>query len=631
MDGISGFSSQIRFTGLSGFDTETVVQELMKAERIPLDTLKQKRTLVEWKQEAYREISSLLIGFKSKFFDIVNRSTYLLSQNSITPMSAVSTNNTYVTAAADGTAAPGNYSIKVLQIAEAAKAVSSEGISGDISGIVKNKELSGKSILVTLDGVTKKISLENYTDSDLAWKLQASLDNAFGASKIKVEFDAENQVLSINTANGATKVSVYEPSDQTGALSDLGLLAGDSNRISLKDSLLSLQGSLGQSFTFSEQGTVTFSINGVEITANSDETLEQVFQKINNNSEINATIKYDEITDKITLVSKQTGAGDHLSINDTENGFLQALKLTSVIQGQDARVSINGEDPIVRSTNTFKVNGITYTLNKAHEDYSMSETITVSQDVDSVIQNIKGFVEEYNKLIDTINGKLRERYDRNYLPLTELQRKEMEEKDIEKWEEKAKTGLLQNDSILQDIVYSMRRALYEKVEGVDLILSDIGISSKSYTDYGKLYLDEDKLRNALLNNPNEVSELLIGVSEENPVYARDLTSWQKKDRYSKSGVLQRLSDIINDNVSTIRDQNGRKGILLEKAGIEGDLSNTGNLLNAELERYDKRINDLLQKLIRKEESYYREFSRLETMLNRMNQQSAWLIYQFGMN
>jgi flagellar hook-associated protein 2 len=72
----------------------------MKIERMPLDSLKQKRTLLEWKQAAYRDISSSLIGFKSKFFDIVNRSSYLLSTSSVKAMSAQSSNSAYVTATA---------------------------------------------------------------------------------------------------------------------------------------------------------------------------------------------------------------------------------------------------------------------------------------------------------------------------------------------------------------------------------------------------------------------------------------------------------------------------------------------------------------------------------------------------
>ena len=634
MNGISGFSSQMRLTGLSGFDTDSMVKELMNAERIPLDTLKQKRTVIEWKQESYREISTSLMGFKSKFFDIINRSSYMLSQSSIKAMSANSSNSSYVTATASSGASVGAQSIKVTQLATADSLSNSLSASKGLVGTIPDQTTLGtlvnKKIFVELDGVSKQITLQGTTAEDFISSLRSSLDQAFGEGKITVDLDAENPgKFTLNTAGGATKVSVYgtsETTDELAGLDDLGLVAGQSNRLSLNTSLISLGGIFsGLSF---EEDNAAFSINGETINIKSTDTLKQVFDKINNNEKTQAKISYDEITDKITLTSKVTGAGNNLEIADNTGNFLSALNLNAETQGKDAMVSINGED-LVRSTNNFTANGITYNLHKAHEAESTGDTITVAQDTQSAIDNIKSFIEDYNKLIDNINGKTTEKYNRSYQPLTDAQRDAMEEKEIEKWEEQAKTGLLRNDSMLQSLTLSMRTALYEKVEGVGISLRDIGIESKSYADKGKLYLDEDKLKNALLSKPDEVAKLINGVSAENPSYSRTASAEQRADRYNKSGVFQRLSDIIENHVSTRRDTDGRKGILLEKAGIEGDLSSTKNLISQQLDDFDDRINNMLDKLTRKEENYFKKFSALETMLAQMNQQSAWLTSQFS--
>lgn len=638
MNGISGFTSKMRMTGLSGFDTESIVAELMKAERMPLDTLKQKRTIVEWRQEAYREISSSLIGFKSKFFDIVNRTSYLLSESSIKAMSASSSNSSYVTATASSGTTVGESSIKILQLATADSTVSSAGISKGITGTIDEEKLAGlegKEIFVELDGVSKQITLGGLTGEDFVAELHSALDAAFGTtssgnSKFSVAFDSGTNEFSINTANGATKVTVYGPTEATeelAGLDDLGLTAGQSNRLSFNSPLFTIQNSLSSSIEFDEEGNTEFSINGETITIKSTDTLEQVFDKINNNEKTKATINYDELTDKITITSKITGNGDNLVLS--ESSFFDVLNLGTKIEGTDAEVIINGET-LIRSTNNFTVNGVTYNLNKVHEEADEGDIITIAQNTESAINNIKSFIEDYNKIIDSINTETSERYDRNFPPLTDEQRNEMDEKDIEKWEEKAKAGLLRNDSLLQQLTLSMRTALYETVEGVGISLRDIGIDSKSYADKGKLYLDEDKLKNALLSKPDEVTKLLNGVSADNPDYSRTSTAEQKADRYSKSGVLQRLSDIIEDHVSTFRNTDGRKGILLEKAGIEGDLSNTKNLISDQLDDYDDRINDMIEKLTRKEENYYKKFSALETMLARMNQQSAWITSQFSL-
>ncbi|MGI6049917.1 MAG: flagellar filament capping protein FliD [Acetivibrionales bacterium] len=646
MNGISGFTSQMRVTGLTGFDTDSIVEQLMNAERMPLDVLKQKRTVVEWRQEAYREISASLISFKSKFFDIVNRSSYMLSSSSIKAMSASSSNSSYVTATASSGAIHGAHSIKVNQLATAISFSNSARISKGIEGSIEADKLGAiaeKKIFVELDGVSKQITLGGSNAEEFRNQLQASLDEAFGKAIIDGEEVSKFNIsvtnnengfdFSIDTASGsgATKVSVYGPSGATeemAGLDDLHLFEAQSNRLSLNSRLIDLKDSFGLALEFDEDENAEFSINGEKISIKSTDTLKQIFDKINNNDRTGAKISYDELTDKITLSSTITGAGNNLEFDDISGNFLSALNLDDKRQGTDAVVSINGET-LVRSTNNFTVNGITYNLHKAHGADSEGDSITVTQDTDSVINNIKSFIEDYNKLIDDLYGKTTEKSNRSYQPLTDAQREEMKENEIEKWEKQAKKGLLRSDSIIQNLLLSMRTALYENVEGVSISLKDIGIASKSYSDNGKLYLDEDKLKNMLLSKPDEVAKLLNGVSSDNPSYSRTATAEQRTDRYRKSGVLQRVSDIIQNHVSTIRDTNGNKGILLEKAGIEGDLSSARNLISDQLKDYDDRISNMIDKLTKKEETYYKRFATLEKMLNQMNQQSAWIMSQFN--
>ena len=640
IQGYQGFSSQLRFTGLSGLDTESIISKLMMAERIPLDSLKQKRTLIEWKQEAYREISSSLIGFKSRFFDIVNRSSYMLSKNAVIPMSTETSNSSYVTATASADAKPGVYKVKVEQLATSATVQSKSGISRKISGTVDTNELGnleGKKMVVTLDGVTRMITLKNTDEANLADMIQQELDNAFGLvasgnSKFKVTYETVNvegteiKRLTIDTAEGVTKLVIGGPMDDSSALPALGIDNGATNRISLKSTLEFI--SLGNPLDFNETGKIAFTINGKTFEFDKNDTLQSVFDRINNDDTINVSISYDEITDEITIKSKQTGAGSTLELDDKGSNFFAALNINTdeITEGQDAVFSIN-DQKLIRGSNTVSINGVTYTLHKVHEN-GEEDTITVTQDIDTAVENIKTFIEEYNKLIENINGKIKESYDSNYPPLTDAQKAEMKEDEIKKWEEKAKTGLLRNDSLLQNLTLAMRRALYENVEGVSITLADIGISSRSYTDNGKLYLDETKLREQLAKRPEEVTKLLNGVSEQVPSYDRDLTQGQRTIRYNNSGVLVRVSDIIEDYISTKRNKDGNKGLLLQKAGIESDSSVTQNLLYDQLEDYDKRINSMMEKLIKKENQYYMQFSRLETILTQMNQQSMWIMSQF---
>lgn len=640
MNNISGFSSTTRITGLMGLDTDSLVQQLMQAERIPLDSLYQKRTLVEWKRDAYREVINRLRGLKSTFFDIVNRSSYILSASAIKVLSARTGSNTYLEVSANADAQIGTHQVKVIQLATGDTAISRDPVSRSITGKVsENLNLAGKSILVNLDGVSREIALEDYSlnensENYIVTRLQDSLDKAFGEGKLVVGFDSG--LLTIGTTGGATRVTVDKPaSGAQSGLEALGLSAGDSNRIKLGDTLENLQDKLNLPLEFNENGEVQFSINGKLITAKKTETLSKVLDRINNTTEANVTIKYDELSDKLTLASKVLGQGDNLIVEDIGGNFLAAFGLSDDradrTEGQDARIIINGTQEVVRSTNQFTINGVSYNLKAAHPEDSDGEQVTLELDVDKAYENIKSFVDKYNELIDYLNGKLSEKYDRDYPPLTDAQKKEMKDSDIENWEKVAKTGLLRNDDIIRRMVTAMRTAMYEPVEGSSLTMKDIGIGTTSYLDGGRLTIDEAKLREALRNNPDEVAKLLNGVDPDNKTYSRTATAEQRKSRYSKSGIFQRISDILEDNISIYRDSNGNKGTLLEKAGIEGDITFNDNLLNDELKNYDKRISALTEKLIAKEEYYYRQFTALERYLAQMNAQSAWLMTQFGQN
>lgn len=115
-----------------------------------------------------------------------------------------------------------------------------------------------------------------------------------------------------------------------------------------------------------------------------------------------------------------------------------------------------------------------------------------------------------------MNDKLSEQKYRNYVPLTDAQRKDMSESDIKLWEDKAKSGLLNGDVTLSSGLEKMRLYLSDAVSGVASSqydsMADIGIttapsSSTAYLEKGKIYIDEQKLRQALTDNPDLVTDL----------------------------------------------------------------------------------------------------------------------------
>jgi len=526
-------TGRLRIGGLAtGLDVDSIIRDLMKVEQTKVDRIKQERQLVEWRKEAYREVTNLLRAFQNEFFDVLRTNTYMLSSGAYRAFSATSSNETYVTATATAGAREGSIVIAGIdRLATSTIIKSSQGLP---------------------EGKTLDSTLEN----------------------------------------------------------------------------------LG----FAEEGTyVEFEVNGVEFKFSSTSTLRQVMNQVSSNSRAGVNLYYSTIEGRFILQTKATGeATRNIAINDVERSLLENLG----ILGQDA-LKIDGTDALVRfqalgstqtievtrSTNTFTIDGVTYSLKAKTPDGMQPITVSVSQDVDKAYNAIKNFVDRYNQLIDRINGILNEERFRSFLPLTDAQRQEMSDKEIELWEQKAKSGLLRGDSILQNIVNSMRRALSDAVEGVGINLSSIGITTGLYFERGKLHIDENKLKEALRSDTDQVMALFI--SRSGIAYSPNLDSASRTQRYQESGLMYRISDILMDNIRTTRDASGRKGVLLQKAGIVGDITEYQNMMDQELRRIDKRIDTAMEMLVRQENRYWAQFTALERAIQQMNAQSMWLMQQLG--
>lgn len=638
VNNINPWNTTMRLTGLggSGLDTETIVKQLMDAERMPLTRLYQRKQLAEWRQEAYRDITNKLRELKDTYFNIAKSSSNLMSATSFKKYTGVSSNSSYVTVSGNAESIAGSHTVSVVNLATAGKAVSSIGVTDDMIGNeVSDFDLSGNKIRITLDGVTKEITLDNYssTGRDIVDKagtgLQDLIDNAFGEGKVVVGYDEATKQLSINMNDGSNRITLASGRENDG-LSALGFSSGATNRLDTGKSLESLSTQFANDLTFSADGKLKFTINSKEFTFDKSVSLASMMNTINTDADAKVHLKYDETTDNFIMTAKQFGAGNNIIIGEVQEGnFFGAggasginIDTSTMTQGEDAKATIDGQ-LVVRSSNTFALNGANYTLVKAHSDPLQSETVSLSINSDEVYDNIKGFVDKYNELIADINSKLTEKYDRSYQPLTDEQKEEMSEEEIKKWETTAKTGLLKGDSMLQDIVYSMRRALSDTVAGMSANLSAIGITKGNYSEKGKLVINEDKLKAAIQNDPDSVSDLFTKKSSIS--YSEANTAELRSQRYSNQGFAGRISDILDDNIRTT----GGKGKLLEKAGIKGDTTEFTSLIYKQIDEYDENIQALIDKLRDKEDRYYAKFTALEKYISQMSAQSSWISQQFS--
>lgn len=655
---VNSIFSRVRLSGMaSGLDTDAIIRDLMKAERIPLDRAIQQNQLIEWRRDDYREIHSLLDEFNRSYMDVVNTSGNMRSQaqykkflTSVSSGSGIKTD--LLTATATVGAKSGAHTIIIKNIAAAASSRSNGAVSADLQSrdIRGDLELNGKKIKIQFDGTIREIEFnsdytisEKVSGDEFAADFKALITEAFGAgidggSKVEVLYDEETGRLTANTAAGSNKIVLMSSPEQD-ALDELGFNNFASNRISLSATLEELSRGLKNNLTFYDDSGVNkikFTINGKEFAFSSDTRLDTMLNTINNDNDANVEMSYDAISDKFSITAKELGAGKTISVSNTWGNFFGAAGAAGIDHevngfgenGQDAIVNLNSVD-IVRSTNSFTENGIAFNLLKA----APGETITVglTLDIDGAYNNIKTFIDSYNKILDKLNTKLLEKYDKDYAPLTDEQKTAMSESEIEKWEEKAKNGLLSNDSIINKIINDMRTKLLEPVEGVNISLFSIGISSKSYLDRGKLTVNESKLKAALQSDVDSIAELFTKKSEEYPNYSRRLSAAEQNTRYAQEGIANRLFDIVQENISIMMDSNGKKGILLEKAGLTGDSTEFTSILSKQLAENAKLMGRWEEKLFKTEEYYLKKFSAMETALSKMYSQSSWISNLYANN
>ncbi|KUO74803.1 MAG: hypothetical protein APF77_11115 [Clostridia bacterium BRH_c25] len=645
MASISGIST-LRFSGLAtGIDVDSMVEQIMKAERMKMDKIKQDKQLLEWKQDDYRSITNLMRGFRDSYFDVLSstnmRSTtgYKAYSTTITPSDAAQDTGA-VTAVGTSTAVEGTHSIIVKNLATAQVRQSAASITKDVQGDSGYTLTAGETFRLSIDGVTKTITLSDLdgVDGVTLDDLNKAIENAFGSGKVTVDDTTNPGMLTFkasSTTNGVNRITVSAGTTNN-ALANMGFGAGAvlSNRLNNGDTLAAIQSKLNESgggltFTTLSDGTtqgIKLTINNKTFEFSETTTLYSMMNQINQDSTANVSMQYDEVNDKFKFTAKQTGAGNNIDISESGSSFIAAAGITAEQAGEDALITVDGTD-ITRGSNTFTVSGITYTALK--ETGTREVKVSISQNVDAVFDKIKGFVDKYNELISKINGELSEKRNRDYLPLTDEQKAEMSDDDIKRWEEKAMSGMLRGDPLLEKIASDLRSTLYAGIEGESgtSYLFSIGIETGDWSNKGKLVINETKLRDALKNSPELVTNIFA--KESSIAYSPDNSSADRATRFKENGIISRMYDIIQDNIRTIADKNGQKGALLEKAGVIGETTEIDNLMYGLIKDKEKMIETLTDKLIKKENNYYLQFSAMETAISKMNTQVAWLTQQMG--
>mgnify|MGYP004467541333 CR=1 FL=1 len=332
---------------------------------------------------------------------------------------------------------------------------------------------------------------------------------------------------------------------------------------------------------------------------------------------------YDEGNQRIYLSAKASGQAGDFELTSADNKGSQLIDLLGLntapsdpdkeaavkIDGQDAVIKLNGVK-YTNNTNSFSINGLNITASAVTgEDDADAITVTTSTDTQAIYDKIKDFLSEYNSIMKEMSTLYNADSASKYEPLTDDEKEEMTDSEIEKWETKIKDSLLRKDSTLGNLMSTMTSSMSKvyEVNGKKMSLSTFGISTLSYfsapeNEKNSYHIDgdaddsntsgnADKLMEAISSDPDSVIDFMKAL-------ASDLYSGI--DKMMKSTTLSSAYTIYNDKQ-----------------------------MQTQQTEYTRQLKEWETKISEKEDYYYKKFASMESALASLNSNSNYLSNMLG--
>lgn len=630
----------MRMTGLvSGMDTESMVKELVSASSEKVNKIKQKKQDVEWKKEIWSGLNTKIYNFyKTQLSAFKSVSNYKTKK-------ATASDETKVTVKAGAGATNGTHSVSVEQTA------SSAYLTGDNIKIKGNSytryndaglatkfadmtDASGQSLNLT----GQKISISDGTKR-VEYELGGTGTNGVASlSELNEKLAKEENFKGLSASIKDGKLTFTNTTAKT---ADDGSKSGTTYTV--KADALGINGTVGYDKDAADGNTVstaftakvannftsadisgttkladlgikvgtTFSVNGKDFVVDDKSTINDFTTAI---SKMGVSASFDASHGRFYLNASKTGAANDFNLTSSDSSALEALGLGSKAEKVDARDAIISYNKVkyTSDSNTLTVNGLTITA-KAKTDSAVN--IEVAADTDSAYNTVKKFVKAYNDLIDEMNKYYNEK-DAGYDALTEDERSKLSDTQIEKWEEKAKQGLLRRDSTLQTLLSGMRTTLNRGVQVTmedgstkTMTLASLGIVTGDYTENGKLHILGDEDDDQYSSETNTLKNLLESGS--------DIVGQVIGGSTNTSGVGTQMYDYLRKSMTRIEGVRSTQTFYNDKT------------LDSEIDDYDDDIDKWDEKLQNLEDKYYDQFSKMESAMAKLQSQQSYLSSLFG--
>lgn len=563
----------------------------------------------------------------------------------------------------------------------------------DLSGVELVNEdgtvgdyLSGKELTVTLDGVTKKITLPDYRKADgHTWtnveyldELQKRLDDSFGAGKITVDRNSVSGrdafSLKLTTQKGSTMAVSGNAAEAIGLGSGASTYVDTSQTLGdiLKDAdwgkftLTKAEGEVkkidveatedtpaysyyvdskghkvaksyddGQYYRVDDKGEFLyeFKVNDQVVGSFSKNTaLESVLTAINGNADVGVTVNYSKTTNQFQFVAKESGAAGRVEMGD---GLASALFGGGTEEkGQDAilSMSVNGQilEDITRSSNTFNVDGLSVNL-KGTFNYAETD---VTDESGKVITAAGTLVEDpeavtftstsdADKVVDAIRSMVE---DYNAM-VTEI-------KNAYSTLPAQKSSGAYYEPLTDKDMEGMSEsaiAAYEEKAKQGLLFGDSDLSalySRLLNAVSMTGSDGAALKAAGITTAYSNGLTTLTLDETTLRATLETDPDKVRDIFTKSTESGASTNGLMQALKTPLDLYGKttggKGILVEKAGSPLDSSTLySNTIQTQLDALDQQIQKWQDKMSDQIDRYTAKFSALEQLVSEMNSQSSY--------
>lgn len=276
------------------------------------------------------------------------------------------------------------------------------------------------------------------------------------------------------------------------------------------------------------------------------------------------------------------------------------------ITGQDSIIELNGAT-FTSSSGTYSINGLSITAMQVTGNDAVS--ITTSTDTQGIYDKIKGFITKYNELIKDMDTAYNAASASDYEPLTDDEKEEMTDKEIEKWETKIKDSLLRRDSTLGNTSSSMKSimSMSFEINGKTYSLQSFGIATGGYftsdtNERGCLHIDGDADDSTTSGNADK---LMAAINEDPDTVTQ---FFQKLSSQLYSDLTKRMASSSVSSIYTIYND---------------------KQMSSEYSEYKDMVSKWEDKLDYYEEFYYKKFSAMESALSKLQSSTSSLSNLLG--